>query len=331
MKTRKLGTQGLEVSAIGLGCMGMSDFYGSRKDKDSFDTLSAAIDNDVRFWDTSDIYGPKTNEELLGRYLKQNPNHRQQLVLATKFGIIRDTQGAFVGYNGSPEYVKKACDASLLRLGVDHIDLYYQHRMDPNVPIEDTVGAMADLVKEGKISYLGLSEAGPDTLKRATTEFPISVLQSEYSLWSRHLEEEILPSCKTLGIGLVAYSPLGRGFLTGAIKSRADLEPGDWRLSNPRFSAENFDLNLALVERIKALASEKHCTAAQLALAWIAHQANDYVSIPGTRNVQRLKENAAAMHITLSQAELTHINNELPGSLIQGLRYPEQMMAALGS
>jgi len=329
MKTRKLGNQGLEVSSIGLGCMGMSEFYGSRNETDSLKTLAAAHENGVQFWDTSDIYGPRTNEELLGKYFKENPGHRADIVLATKFGIVRDDQGEFLGFNGSPEYVKKACDASLQRLGIDHIDLYYQHRMDPNVPIEDTVGAMGDLVKAGKVRYLGLSEAGVETLKRASSVHPISALQSEYSLWSRHLEEEILPACNDLGIGLVAYSPLGRGFLTGAIQSRADLDKDDWRLTNPRFSEENFAHNINLVEHIKELATEKNCTPAQLALAWIAHQSENYVPIPGTRSVVRLKENAAAADISLSQTELEQISNYLPSGVAQGLRYPEQMMAGL--
>ena len=331
MKTRKLGTQGLEVSAIGLGCMGMSEFYGSRNEQDSLATLSAAIEAGVHFWDTSDIYGPKTNEELLGKYFAQNPDAREQIILATKFGIIRDDRGEFKGFNGSPEYVKQACDASLKRLGVDHIDLYYQHRMDPNVPIEETVGAMAELVKAGKIKYLGLSEAGSETLKRASAVHPISALQSEYSLWSRDLETTILPTCKSLGIGLVAYSPLGRGFLTGAIKSRKDLDKDDWRLGNPRFSEDNFSQNLILVERINELAKTKNCTPAQLALAWIAHQSDNYVPIPGTRNSRRLKENALAENIELTTQELATITDTLSTQKIHGTRYPEPMMVALES
>lgn len=331
MKTRQLGNQGLEVSSIGLGCMGMSEFYGSRNEHDSFATLSAAIEAGVHFWDTSDIYGPTTNEELLGKFFKQNPNQREKIVLATKFGIVRDTQGEFIGFNGSPEYVKQACDASLRRLGVDHIDLYYQHRMDPNVPIEETVGAMGELVSAGKIRYLGLSEAGVETLKRASAEHPISALQSEYSLWSRQLEGRILPTCKKLSIGLVAYSPLGRGFLTGAISSRADLEENDWRLSNPRFSEEHFEQNLKLVEQIGELALTKQCTPAQLALAWIAHQGDDYVSIPGTRSARRLRENALAAKVTLTAPELAQISNTLLAHEILGTRYPEQMMATLES
>ncbi|MBV1911858.1 MAG: aldo/keto reductase, partial [Kangiellaceae bacterium] len=294
MKTRQLGNQGLEVSSIGLGCMGMSEFYGSFNESGSFNTLNQALDSGVRFWDTSDIYGPRTNEELLGRYFSQNSSARNQVVLATKFGIERNEQGEFLGFNGSPEYVKQACEASLKRLGVDHIDLYYQHRMDPNVPVEDTVGAMGDLVKEGKVRYLGLSEAGVNTLTRASAVHPISALQSEYSLWSRHLEAEILPACKKLGIGLVPYSPLGRGFLTGAIKSRDDLEAGDWRLDNPRFSEENFHHNLALVEKINQIAELKNCSPAQLALSWLLHQSPHIAPIPGTRSSKRLIENAGA-------------------------------------
>lgn len=329
-KLRKLGDSGLEVSPVGLGCMGMSDFYGEHNDRASLETLAAATEIGVHFWDTSDIYGPHTNEQLLGRYFKENPEDREKIVLATKFGILRDDQGQFVGVNGRPEYVKEACEASLQRLGVDHIDLYYQHRMDPSVPIEETVGAMAELVKEGKIRYLGLSEAGAETLKRANAVHSISALQSEYSLWSRDLEESILPTCKELDIGLVAYSPLGRGFLTGNIKSRADLSEDDWRLNNPRFSEENFESNLILVDRLKELALEKSCTPAQLALAWINHQCENYVAIPGTRNVKRLTENAKAMDVELTESDLELINSNITADLVQGTRYPEAMMALLG-
>lgn len=329
MKTRQLGNQGLEVSSIGLGCMGMSEFYGSFNESGSFNTLNQALDSGVRFWDTSDIYGPRTNEELLGGYFSQNSSARNQIVLATKFGIERNEQGEFLGFNGSPEYVKQACEASLKRLGVDHIDLYYQHRMDPNVPVEDTVGAMGDLVKEGKVRYLGLSEAGVNTLTRASAVHPISALQSEYSLWSRHLEAEILPACKKLGIGLVPYSPLGRGFLTGAIKSRDDLEAGDWRLDNPRFSEENFHHNLALVEKINQIAELKNCSPAQLALSWLLHQSPHIAPIPGTRSSKRLIENAGADSVSLNQSELAEIEASFPLDSIQGTRYPEGMMAAL--
>lgn len=329
MKTRRLGNQGLEVSSIGLGCMGMSDFYGSHNEKDSFDTLNQAIESGVHFWDSSDIYGPKTNEELLGRYFAAHPGHRTKIVLATKFGVLRNNQGEFLGTNGRPEYVKQACDASLKRLGVEHIDLYYQHRMDPDVPIEETVGAMADLVKEGKVKYLGLSEASAQTLKRASLIHPISALQSEYSLWSRHLEENVLPACEELGIGLVPYSPLGRGFLTGAIKSRRDLEPNDWRLSNPRFSEENFHHNLELVASLNDLAQQKNCTSAQLALAWILQQNEHYVPIPGTRSAKRLMENSKAQSITLNAEELANINGSFAVDSIKGTRYPEVVMSSL--
>lgn len=329
MKTRLLGTQGLEVSSIGLGCMGMSEFYGSHNENQSFNTLSQAIESGVRFWDTSDIYGPKTNEELLGRYFTKHPQQRNKIVLATKFGIMRNPQGEFLGLNGRPEYIRQACEASLKRLGVDHIDLYYQHRMDPSVPIEETVGAMAELVKEGKIKYLGLSEAGVNTLERASAVHPISALQSEFSLWSRHLEVEILAACKRLGIGLVPYSPLGRGFLTGSIKSREDLEEGDWRLNNPRFSEDNFHHNLNLVDSINQFANTKKCSPAQLALAWILHQGEDYVPIPGTRSVERLIENAEATSVILSPLELDEINQLIPADLVFGERYPEAMMSSL--
>lgn len=329
MVTRRLGGQGLEVSSIGLGCMGMSEFYGARSEKDSIATLNQAVDTGVTFWDTSDLYGPKTNEELLGRYFSDHPTHRNQIVLATKFGILRGEQGEYVGVNGHPDYVKQSCDASLKRLGVDHIDLYYQHRMDRNIPIEDTVGAMAELVTAGKVKYLGLSEAGVDTLRRASAVHPISALQSEYSLWSRHLESRVLPVCEELDIGLVPYSPLGRGFLTGAIKSRSDLAADDWRLGNPRFSEENFHHNLELVSVIKAMADEKQCTAAQLALAWILHQGENYVPIPGTRSAKRLLENSRAQSITLTKIELTQLSNDFSESAVQGQRYPAAVMPTL--
>ncbi len=321
MKIRTLGQQGLRVSSIGLGCMGMSDFYGKHSDEESLNTLKVAIDTGVTFWDTSDIYGPYTNETLLGRFFKEQSGSREKVTLATKFGILRDAKGVVTGLNGSPEYVKSACEASMRRLGVDYIDLYYQHRVDPGVPVEETVGAMADLVKEGKIGYLGLSEANSELLSRAHQEHPISVLQSEYSLWSRHLEEGVLATCKSLGIGLVAYSPLGRGFLTGAIQKREDLEEGDWRLENPRFSADNFDKNLKVVERVQALANSKNCTPAQLALAWISHRGSDYVSIPGTRNAGRLRENAASIDVALTAEEMEEMSTEFSQNLVYGSRY----------
>ncbi|WP_166425618.1 aldo/keto reductase [Paraglaciecola sp. 20A4] len=330
MQKRHLGKQGLMVSSVGLGCMGMSEFYGAHNQQDSFSTLHQAIDSGVTFWDTSDIYGPKTNELLLGEFFKQNNSARKAVTLATKFGIMRDDNGTFLGFNGRPEYVKQACEASLQRLNIECIDLYYQHRMDPNVPIEDTVGAMADLVKEGKIRYLGLSEAGSQTLKRACAVHPISALQSEYSLWSRDIDDDILPTCDLLGVGLVAYSPLGRGFLTGSIKSRSDLEVGDWRLSNPRFSEQNFASNLLLVEEIKRISTSLDCTPAQLALAWIAHQADNYVSIPGTRNPTRIIENAEAMDLAISTNQWADIAKRIAKHEVKGLRYPEESMAVLG-
>ncbi len=321
MKTRQLGNQGLTVSSIGLGCMGMSEFYGGFDEQNSFATLSKALDIGVKFWDTADIYGPYTNEELLGKYFSQHPSAREQIVLASKFGIVRSDKGEFVGLNGRPEYIKTSCDASLKRLGVDQLDVYYQHRIDPNVPIEESVGALADLVSDGKIKYIGLSEATSDQLERANKVHPISVLQTEYSLWSREIEQQILPTCNKLGIGFVAYSPLGRGFLTGAFKSRDDFEKGDWRLENPRFSEENFQQNLVVVERINALAIAKNCTPAQLALAWISHQNENYVPIPGTRNIHRLIENAGSIEISLSPEEIQNITNEFPSELVHGGRY----------
>ena len=326
MQTRELGTSGLEVSAIGLGCMGMSDFYGARDEAQSLDTLRRAVDIGVSFWDTSDIYGPKTNERLVGRALD---GCRDRVVLATKFGILRNDAGDFLGVNSSPEYVREACDASLKRLGVDHIDLYYQHRVDPETPIEDTVGAMARLVEEGKVRYLGLSEASAETLRRACTVHPIAALQTEYSLWSRDVESEILPACRELGIGLVPYSPLGRGFLSGQIKSIDDLDEDDWRRSNPRFQGENFAKNLELVEKIEQLAGDKSCTPAQLALAWLLAQGGDIVPIPGTRSAARLAENAAATDVALSTDELAAIDAILPLGAAEGLRYPEAQMSLL--
>ena len=326
MQTRELGTSGLEVSAIGLGCMGMSDFYGAHDEAQSLNTLHRAVDIGVTFWDTSDIYGPKTNERLVGRALD---GVRNRVVLATKFGILRNDAGDFVGVDSSPEYVRTACDASLKRLGVDHIDLYYQHRVDPETPIEDTVGAMARLVEEGKVRYLGLSEASAATLRRAYRVHPIAALQTEYSLWSRDVEPEILPACRELGVGLVPYSPLGRGFLSGQIKSIDDLDEDDWRRSNPRFQGENFAKNLELVAKIEELAREKSCTPAQLALAWLLAQGDDIVPIPGTRSAARLAENAAAADIALSTDELSAIDAILPPDAAEGLRYPEAQMGLL--
>jgi aryl-alcohol dehydrogenase-like predicted oxidoreductase len=324
METRALGTQGLRVSAIGLGCMGMSAFYGGRDDDESLRTLARALELGVAFLDTSDMYGPHTNEELLGRFLSEG-GRREQVQLATKFGIRFDpADPAKRGVDGRPEYVRECIEGSLRRLRTDHVDLYYQHRVDPDTPIEETVGAMAELVSEGKVRYLGLSEAGPETLRRASAVHPISALQTEYSLWSRDPEEEILPACRELGIGFVAYSPLGRGFLTGAIRSIDDLDEDDYRRFSPRFQGENFQRNLDLVARIQELAERKGCTPAQLALAWVLAQGDDIVPIPGTKKVARLEENAAAVDVELSEDELREIAEALPD--VAGLRYPEQMM-----
>ncbi len=323
MLTRQLGTQGLTVSAIGLGCMGMSDFYGGNDEQQSLAVLAAALEVGVSFWDTSDIYGPHTNEQLLGRFFKQHPAAREQVQLASKFGIVRNEQGEFVGLNGRPEYVKAACDASLKRLQVDHLDLYYQHRVDPQVPIEETVGAMADLVSAGKVRYVGLSEASENTIRRAHAVHPLTAVQSEYSLWSRDVEESVLPACQHLQIGFVPYSPLGRGFLTGAIRGRGDLQPDDWRLQAPRFSAQNFDLNLALVAQVNQLAESKGCTNAQLALAWLLAQYEQIVPIPGTRRIARLSENAQASAVELTEQELSAIDEVLGAIAVQGARYPE--------
>jgi aryl-alcohol dehydrogenase-like predicted oxidoreductase len=326
MEHRTLGRSGIEVSAIGLGCMGMSEFYGASEEAASIEVLHHAIDRGVTFWDTADMYGSGHNEQLIGRALQ---GRRDEVVLATKFAVIRGPHGEFLGLSGRPEYVKKACDASLQRLGVDHIDLYYQHRVDPEVPIEDTVGAMAELVEEGKVRLLGMSEAAAATLRRAVAIHPIAALQSEYSLWSRDLEDGILPACRELGIGLVAYSPLGRGFLSGAIRSPDDLADDDWRRMNPRFQGEAFEKNLELVRRIERLAEAKGCTPAQLALAWVLAQGDDVVAIPGTRRAARLDENATAVDVSFSDNELAEIDAVIPRDLVTGTRYPEEMMSLL--
>lgn len=326
MQTRVLGNQGLVVSAMGLGCMGMSDFYGPRDDRESTATLHRALELGVTLLDTADMYGPFTNEELLGRALRGRRDH---VVLATKFGIQRGPDPRFRGVNGKPEYVKQCCDASLRRLGVDHIDLYYQHRVDSEVPIEETVGAMSELVRAGKVRYLGLSEAGPKTIRRAHAVHPISALQSEYSLWSRDLEAEILPVLNELGIGLVAYSPLGRGFLTGQIKAYEDLAPDDYRRYQPRFMGENFAHNLVLVRRVSDLARDKGVTPGQLALAWVLHQGKNIVPIPGSRRRSHLEENLGSLDLTLTESERNAVAGAIPPGEVNGTRYPESMMPLL--
>ena len=326
MEQRRLGKPGLTVSAVGLGCMGMSDFYGPSDEAEAVATIHRAIEEGVTFLDTADMYGPFKNEELVGRAIRER---RDRVVVATKFGNERRADGSFVGINGKPEYVRRACDASLRRLGIDVIDLYYQHRVDPTVPIEDTVGAMAELVRAGKVRYLGLSEAAPATLRRAHAVHPISALQTEYSLWSRDPEEEILPAVRALGIGFVAYSPLGRGFLTGRFRSPDDLPEGDWRRQNPRFQGENFRKNLALVDRIRELAAAKRVTASQLALAWVLARGDDVVPIPGTRHRARVEENAAAAAVRLSPEELAQLDAMAPRGAAAGARYPSAGMATV--
>jgi len=323
---RTLGHQGLTVSAIGLGCMGMSDFYGPADHSTNLAVLNHALDIGVNFLDTADMYGVGRNEQLLGEVLK---TRRSEVVLATKFGLVRKPNGDPVGIDGSPQYVAAACDASLKRLGVEQIDLYYQHRVDPNVPIEDTVGAMAKLVQAGKVKHLGLSEASGNTLRRAAQVHPIAALQSEYSLWSREVENDALQACRELGIGFVAYSPLGRGFLTGAIQHIDQLAKDDWRRQNPRFESENFDRNQALVQAVTQLASERQCTAAQLALAWLLHQGDDIVPIPGTRKISRLDENAAATRVRLTDSDLQRIDQTLSANVVAGQRYPAASMKTL--
>ena len=328
MEQRKLGTQGLTVSVQGLGCMGMSDFYGERDEVESIATIERALDLGVNFLDTSDMYGPFTNEELLGKALK---GRRNRVLVATKFGIVRSKpNGAgwapITGISGRPEYVRSACDASLKRLGLDHIDLYYQHRVDADVPIEETVGAMGDLVTAGKVRFLGLSEAGVRTIRRAHAVHPISALQSEYSLWSREPEDEALPLLRELGIGFVAYSPLGRGFLTGQLQSPDDFAADDYRRNSPRFQGENFSRNLELVARVKSIADRKGVTAGQLALAWVLAQGSDIVAIPGTKRRKYLEENVAAVNIAFTPEELAEIALVIPKGGASGQRYPESMM-----
>lgn len=326
MQQRKLGTQGLIVSALGLGCMGMSEFYGTRNDEESIATIHRALGLGATFLDTADMYGVGENERLVGRALK---GRRESVVLATKFGNVRDEKGNFLGISGRPDYLRQCCDASLLRLGVDYIDLYYQHRVDPKVPIEETVGAMSELVHAGKARYLGLSEAAPATVRRAMKVHPISALQTEYSLWTRDVEAEILPTCRELGIGFVPYSPLGRGFLTGQFRKPTDLPEGDRRRAFPRFQGENFERNLKLTEKIEGLAKQKGCTPAQLALAWVLTQGEDIVPIPGTKRRKYLEENVASLNVKLTASDLSEISSAAPPDSAAGLRYPEQNMKAV--
>jgi aryl-alcohol dehydrogenase-like predicted oxidoreductase len=325
MRMRRLGRNGPELSAVGLGCMGMSAFYGGRDHAGSVKTLHRAVELGVTFFDTADVYGHGANEDLVGRELK---NVRDRVFIATKFANTWNSKGERTGISGKPDYVRSACDASLKRLGLDVIDLYYQHRVDPQTPIEETVGAMAELVKAGKVRFLGLSEASPATIRRAHAVHPITALQTEYSLWSRDPEEEILPVLRELGIGFVPYSPLGRGFLTGQIKSPEDLDQDDWRRSSPRFQGEAFDRNLALVGKIREIAEAKGCTPGQLALAWVLAQGEDMIPIPGTKKVSYLEENVASTEVTLSQDDLVSIDRALPAGAAAGERYaPEGMRA----
>ncbi len=325
MQQRTLG-RGLTVSAIGLGCMGMSEFYGAGDEAESIATIHRALDLGVTFLDTADMYGVGRNEELVGRAIK---GKRDGIVLATKFGNMRGADGAFLGVSGRPEYVRAACEASLRRLGVETIDLYYQHRVDPNTPIEETVGAMAELVRQGKVRHLGLSEAAPETIRRAHKTHPITALQTEYSLWSRDVEQAVLPTVRELGIGFVAYSPLGRGFLTGQIKRIEDLAPDDYRRNNPRFQGENFQRNLDLVTAVETMAREKSCTPAQLALAWVLARGQDIVPIPGTKRRKYLEENLGALNVTLNQEDLARLDKILPPGAAAGERYAAPQMQAL--
>ena len=327
MKVKQLGSQGLKASELGLGCMGMSDFYGKRNDEESIKVIHHAFESGITFYDTADMYGPYTNEILVGKAIK---DFRDKITLATKFGIVRDPNDPTKrGINGKPEYVRSSCEGSLKRLNVDHIDLYYLHRKDPDTPIEVTVEAMGKLVKEGKVRGIGLSEVNADTLRKAHKVFPISALQSEYSLWSRDPEDGVLETCKELGIAFVAYSPLGRGFLTGQIKKFDDLDKDDYRRFSPRFQGENFQKNLRLVDKIEAMAKSKGCTPAQLALAWVMAQGNNIFPIPGTKHIKYLDENIGAVNVKLSNKDLQEINDIAPIGTAAGLRYPEAMMGSV--
>ncbi|HEU4949543.1 MAG TPA: aldo/keto reductase [Candidatus Deferrimicrobiaceae bacterium] len=326
MKRRALGRDGLTVSALGLGCMGMSEFYGPADERESIATIHRALDLGQNFLDTADVYGMGRNEELVGKAIRER---RGEVVLATKFGNVRGKDGSWLGVNGKPGYVRTACEASLGRLGVEVIDLYYQHRVDPETPIEETVGAMAGLVREGKVRFLGLSEASVASIRRAQAVHPIAALQSEYSLWTREPEKEVLPACRELSIGFVPYSPLGRGFLSGRIKSAADLAPGDYRHNSPRFQGENLEKNLRIARLVEQMAAEKQCAPPQLALAWLLAKGDDIVPIPGTKRRDRLEENLGALEVTLTPEDLARIDAAFPPGIAAGARYPEPAMKAV--